>query len=129
MQFHDVTANALMILLYCNYCVLSPGLQVHACNRAAMQQRNPVVFVPGLGGSMIQGRRYSSRRPPAGCRSDTGRRWFNLWLNLGDFVRWPNCLAKDLSLEYRKSSGESNIRTFLFDYYVYEVFVYKYTCF
>jgi len=75
----------------------------------------PVVMVPGLGGSVIRAKLDGAYAPHFWCSSSSD--WFNTWLNLAQLVpEQKDCLLSRMDLKYDSVTGEfSNAKGVLLD--------------
>ena len=97
------------------FVVLLYGVRsVAACGRNAIpdRSRHPVVFVPGIGGSIIQarrrrpvgeGRRRASDATLSSCPHYSG--WYRMWLCVSSALRCPSCFANAMTLRYDNATS------------------------
>uniref|UniRef100_A0A7S2SIY1 Uncharacterized protein n=1 Tax=Rhizochromulina marina TaxID=1034831 RepID=A0A7S2SIY1_9STRA len=75
--------------------------------------RSPVILVPGLGGSQVEGRLTGKARVPSLlCHRGASAQWFALWLNMEPLLTpWRfNCWADNVRLEWRALEEEGQGR-------------------
>ena len=91
------------------FCLLDLPELVQCCSKTTRPRLHPVIFVPGLGGSIIEAKTtplYENR----GCSPKPY--WHRLWITLSDLVLNQRCVTDDLELRPHPSraGGSRNAR-------------------
>ena len=91
-------------VLLAAFCLLALPDVVQCCSTTKKPRLHPVVFVPGLGGSIIEAKTtplYDNR----GCEPKPY--WHRLWITLSDLLTNQRCVTDNLELRPNPRTGGS----------------------